>query len=163
MGQRELFQIFPCSRRNNTSQTLCAEVEPADLCSFAVSYYSFMRRSSAVERCLANYFEMDAGCRMTRSIRFFSHFFFFFFQQTMPKVRAEWPEATGALEGHAGPMNCETDISHLLRLLTRPLRTLTDCALCLSYTSCYFSLGAQTKRKFLPQILTLYYYFMFIT
>lgn len=75
-------KTFPSIRRNKTSQTLCAGVEPADLCSFAVSYYSFMRRSLAVERCLANYFEMDAGCRMTRSIRFSSHFFFF--QQTMP-------------------------------------------------------------------------------
>ncbi|KAF5902153.1 Ectonucleotide pyrophosphatase/phosphodiesterase C27A7.3, partial [Clarias magur] len=68
--------------------------------------------------------------------------------QTMPKVRAEWPEATGALGGHTGPMNCETDISHLLRLLTRPLRTLTDRAHCLFYTACYFSLSVKTLENF---------------
>lgn len=43
----------------------------------------------------------------------------------MPKVRGEWPEATAALSGHKGLINCETDISHLLLLLSKPLKTLT--------------------------------------
>lgn len=43
----------------------------------------------------------------------------------MPKVRGEWPEATAAHQGHKGLINCETDISHLLLLLSKPLKTLT--------------------------------------
>lgn len=54
---------------------------------------------------------------MTRSISFFF--------QMMPKVRVEWPEATAALQGHRGLINCETDISHPLLLLSKPLKTLT--------------------------------------
>ena len=51
------------------------------------------------------------------------HQFFFFFQM-MPKVRGEWPEATAGPQGQTELINCETDISHLLPLLTRPLKTL---------------------------------------
>lgn len=54
---------------------------------------------------------------MTRSIRFFF--------QVMPKVRGEWPEATAAHWGQTGLINCETDISHLLLLLSKPLKSLT--------------------------------------
>lgn len=43
----------------------------------------------------------------------------------MPKVRGKWPEATAALEGHRGLINCETDISNLLLLLSKTLKTLT--------------------------------------
>jgi len=42
----------------------------------------------------------------------------------MPKVRGEWPEAKAALWGHRGPINCITDISYPLLLLSKPLKTL---------------------------------------
>lgn len=54
---------------------------------------------------------------MTRSIRFFF--------QVMPKVRGEWPEATAAHWEQTGLINYETDISHLLLLLSKPLKSLT--------------------------------------
>lgn len=46
------------------------------------------------------------------------------FFQMMPKVRGGWPEATAGPQGQTELINCETDISHLLPLLTRPLKTL---------------------------------------
>lgn len=64
-------------------------------------------------------FRQMQGCRMTPSISFFFSFF-----QMMPKVRGGWPEATAGPQGQTELINCETDISHLLPLLTRPLKTL---------------------------------------
>lgn len=43
----------------------------------------------------------------------------------MPKVWKEWPEATFALLGNRGLLNCETDISHPLLFQSKPLKTLT--------------------------------------
>lgn len=75
-------------------------------------------------------FRWMQGCRMIRSISP-SLSLCFLFYLVMPKVRRKWPEATAAPMGHTGHVNCETDISHLLPVLTRPLRTLTSRATCL--------------------------------
>lgn len=70
----------------------------------------------------------------------------------MPKVRREWPEAMAALLGHRGPINCETDISHPLLLLSKPLKTLTVLYMlpptCI-YLACY-------EFEVIFEVLTLY-------
>jgi len=43
----------------------------------------------------------------------------------MPQVRGEWLEAIRNHKRQVRVVNWETDISHLIYLLTRPLKTLT--------------------------------------
>lgn len=47
------------------------------------------------------------------------------FCQRMPQVRGEWLEAIRNHKRQVRVVNWETDISHLIYLLTRPLKTLT--------------------------------------
>lgn len=48
----------------------------------------------------------------------------------MPQVRGEWLEAIRNHKRQVRVVNWETDISHLIYLLTRPLKTLTFNEVC---------------------------------